>query len=855
MAGDAERLARFDREAKTLASLNHPNIGQIYGLEESDGATALILELVEGPTLADRIAEGPLSVDDTLSVALQIADALEAAHSQGIVHRDLKPANVKLRPDGTVKVLDFGISKALESENLASGLQSPVLTTPVTQAGVILGTAAYMSPEQAKGQPVDQRADVWAFGCVVYEMLTGQMAFGAEDVPTTLARVIANEPSMGSLPAAVSPALRQTIELCLQKDVRKRLHAIGDARLALEGAFETVPQQLAQDTAQRQPIWRRALPVAAAVVLTGVVVGPLDDALWPEPAPGPLPVTRFDFDLPEGQTFREFNRNVIEVSPDGRHFVYNTSAGLYLRMMDEIEPRLITGTEASSSGPTYSPDGLSVVYADGSTQQLKRIAISGGAPVVIAGAGDNPYAISWSADDSILFQQIEGVYRVPATGGTPELLIEQPEDEQHFGPRLLPDGDSVLFTVLTDIDWDSAQVVLQSLSTGERTVLVEGGADARYLPTGHIVYALGDGLFAVRFDLDTKTVYGGAVPLVQGLMRGVGGGAAAGAMNPMANYSVSGNGTLVYVAGDLGVAESTLVWVDRGGREEPLAVTARVYTYPRISPDGTRVALDVRDRELDIWIWDFERQNLLRWTFGPEQDEFPVWTPNGQRIVFNTAGGRAGTIGGSRLNWRASDGTGQVETLAESAFQLYPSSVLPDGSGILVRTNPNIGDDVGIVWLNGEGDVTPLLDTPFNELNGEISPDGLWLAYTSDESGSNEVYVRPFPDVDGGGLWQVSTDGGRHPAWSRDGEELFYRSGDALMAVAIEYEPSFAPGNPEVLFEGPYFGAAGGRTYDVSPNGERFLMIKRIEGTTAVPQIIVVQNWFEELERLAPPIE
>lgn len=843
MASDADRIARFDREAKTLASLNHPNIAQIYGFERSDDTTALVMELVEGPTLAERIEKGALPADEALGIAMQIAEALEAAHGQGIVHRDLKPANIKLRPDGTVKVLDFGIAKALEPENLTTGPQSPMMTTPATMAGVILGTAAYMSPEQAKGKQVDQRTDIWAFGVLLYEMLTGQLAFGAEDVPTTLARVIAKETDLDSLPAAASSAVRRTIELCLQKDVRKRLHAMGDVRLALEGAFETAsPQPAEEGVSVAQPVWRRTASVATATLVCGAVLAGL--AVWVATQPGPQPVNRFDYDLPDGQLFRNTGRQVITISPDGRHFVYNTVDGLYLRTMGDLEARLIPGTEPDLTSSVFSPDSQAVAYWDFRVRQLKRIAISGGAPVVIAGVSSDPEGISWSSDNTILFgQNREGIYRVSANGGTPELVIPISEEEFPDGPRLLPDGDSVLFTVTRTAAWDEAQIVSQSLSTGERSVFVEGGADARYLPTGHLVYTLGDGLFAVTFNPDTLTVSGGAVPLVQGVMRAIG-GAGAGAA---AHYSVSENGTLVYVTGRVTVALRTLVWVDREGRETPINAPPRTYAYPRISPDGTKVALDVRDQELDIWTWDLVRETLTRLTFDPGQDEFPVWSPDSRRIAFASTRG-----GGAGLFWRAADGSGPLEQLAEASGQMFPASFLPDATGILVRTGANNADDISIVLIEGEDGATPLLETTFNELNPEVSPDGRWLAYTSDESGSNEIYVRPFPGVETGGRWQVSTGGGVHPLWARNGREIFYRNGEAVIAVSINTDPSFTVGNPEVVFEGQYFGALGGRSYDVSPDGEQFLMIREVESSAATQQIIVVQNWFEELDRLAP---
>ena len=844
MAADAERITRFDREAKMLASLNHPNIAQIHGLEKAAGTTAIIMELVEGPTLADRIEQGAIPADEALGIAMQIAEALEAAHGQGIVHRDLKPANVKLRPDGTVKVLDFGIAKALGPENLTSGPQSPMMTTPATMAGVILGTAAYMSPEQAKGKQIDERTDIWAFGCLLYEMLTGQLAFGAEDVPTTLARVIDRDTDMDSLPATISPAVRQTIQVCLQKDVRKRVADIRDVRLALEGVFETVSPQVAE-AAVAQPIWRRALPVSAAVVVTGLIVGLAGKLL--EPTSSPPPVDRFAYDLPVGHVLRTFNgRPLMALSPDGRHFAYNTDDGLYVRSMDELEARLIAGTAAPLTTPAFSRDGQRLVYWDG---QLKRISISGGVPVVIAEGLPNPEGMSWEADDTILVAQTDGIYRVSANGGTLEVIIPADQGKSFYSPELLPDGDSVLYSVLPrgSADLSGSQVMVESLSTGERTVLVEGGGEAHYLPTGHLIYSLDDGLFAVAFDADTLTVSGGTEPIVQGVMR-------VGALG-WANYSVSEDGRLVYVTGSAAAGTRSLVWVDREGREEPIDAPLRAYTSPRISPDGTKVVLNPRDQEQDIWIWDLVRETLTRLTFDPGQDRQPVWFPDSQRIAYAS---QQGDGDGDGLFWRAADGTGSAEQLAQSNGEIFPQSVLPDATAVIVYgdfTGANTNEDIAIVRLDGDDQtVTPLLQTMFKEQYPDLSPDGHWLAYTSNESGNEEIYVRPFPDINAG-RWQVSTDGGGQPLWARDGQELFYRNGGAMMAVPIETEPTFAAGNPEVVFEGEYATPLGGRTYDVSLDGEQFLMMKEATDRSEPTRIIVVLNWFTELERLVPTNE
>jgi eukaryotic-like serine/threonine-protein kinase len=543
-ATDPDRLARFQREAQVLASLNHPNIAHVYGLEQSDGIQALVMELVEGPTLADRIAQGPIPVDEALPIAKQIAEALEAAHEQGIIHRDLKPANIKVRSDGTVKVLDFGLAKALEPVSVANlnATASPTITSPamMTGVGMLLGTAAYMSPEQARGKTVDKRSDIWAFGCVLYEMLTGRRAFGGEDVTETLAAVVKSEPAWDAVPDTVSPSVRTFLYRCLQKNVKQRLHDIADMRMALEGAFETAGRQ---SVPVAQPVWQRMLPFAVTAMLAILATGLAAWFLWPSTEP-PL-VSRFDVVLPQGEQFRSTGRTVMAISPDGRQFVYNATGGLYLRTMGELPARLIPGTEELLTNPTFSPDGQSVAYFQDA--QLKRIAISGGAPVVIC-AATNPFGVSWEADNSILFGQADGIMRVSANGGTPELAIRAEKGEQVHGPQMLPDGESVLFSVTratSQARWGQADIVVQSLRTGQRTMMLKGGSDARYVPTGHLIYALEDGLFAVAFDANRREVQGGPVSIVEGVRRS----AAAAVNTGAANYGISSQGTLVYATG------------------------------------------------------------------------------------------------------------------------------------------------------------------------------------------------------------------------------------------------------------------------------------------------------------------
>ena len=859
LAADPERLARFQREAEVLASLNHPNIAAIYGLEEAAQTKALVMELVEGPTLADRIAQGAISVDEALPIAKQIAEALEAAHEQGIIHRDLKPANVKLRPDGVVKVLDFGLAKALEpTDAMSPGMsQAPTITTPaMTQAGMILGTAAYMSPEQAKGKPVDKRADVWAFGAVLYEMLTGRRAFQGDGVSETLAKVIEREPDFDALPAGVPARVSQTLRVCLRKDQKQRIGDMQNLRLALEGAFETGVSQGVGALAGAQPAWRRGVPLAFASLVTAVIVGIGAWSLWPSAEP---PVaSRFEHVLPGGAVFRGTGQRVMAFSADGRHFVYNTQEGLYLRPMGALETRLIPGTETVSTNPFFSPDGDSVGIWD-AAGQLQRMSIAGGAPVAMATGLSAPFGTSWGADGTILVGQPQGILRVSVDDGTPELVIPAREGEQLDGPQLLPDGDSVVFSVTTaTLDWDQAQIVVQSLRTGERTMVVQGGSAARYLPSGHLLYAVGNTLFAVAFDADRLETRGGPVPVVQDLSRPGPGSTAA------ANYAVSDRGTLVYLSevglGALGAQIATsraLVWVDRQGREDPLAAPPRVYSYPRLSPDGTQVAVDIRDAESEIWVWHLARGTLTRLTFNPGLDRFPVWSPDGRRVAFNSVRGDMAGGAGDAF-WQAADGTGQAEQLSEDPRQTFPNAFTPDGRRLLVSGaigGGNSDENVGIVEVGELGLVTPLLGTTFEERNAEVSPDGRWLAYESNESGQLEVYVRPFPDVDGG-RWQVSTSGGTQPVWAPDGRELFYRSGDALLSVRVEMAESFVFVSPVELFSGEYAPTLGGRNYDVSPDGQRFLMLKVATSDPAEApspaRFIIVENWLSELERLVP---
>jgi serine/threonine protein kinase len=839
-AKDVERVARFQREAKLLASLNHPNIAAIHGLEESEGTHFLVLELIEGDTLADRIKGGPIPVEEALKLALQIAEALESAHEKGVIHRDLKPANIKVTPDGKVKVLDFGLAKAYAGVPTDVTLSySPTISEVATQQGVILGTAAYMSPEQAKGKIVDKRADIWAFGVVLFEMLTGRQLFAADTVSETIAAVLTKKPDWEKIPGRVRPFFRK----CLQKDPNRRLRDIGDAKLELEEIFADTSDVLVQPITPVEPRTKlpTILPWIAAVVILSVITGAI---VWKLRTPEPHRVMRFEYELPQDQQFQLSDR-VLAISPSGTQFVYSTSGGLCLRSMDEIDAKLIPGTEGAQN-PFFSPDGKWVGYVSTSDNQLKKIATSGGASVKLANVGSIG-SFSWGADDKIVYGRAgKGIMRISSSGGSPEEIVKA-ESEIIIHPQILPDGKSVLFTRLLPRPFE---VMVQSLKSGESKELFEGDT-ARYLPTGHIVYAVGNNLFAVRFNPDRLEVEGEPIPIVEGILR-----------LAAPQYDVSNSGTLVYIPGTETAAapnQSTLVWVDRNGREEPLGAPPNNYGQPKISPNGTQVALTVGSLPGagDIWIWDIVRKALSRLTFDTTFSGFPLWTPDGKRIAF--ASNREGTW---KVYWKAADGTGKVEPLGSGSgrvFFLRPSSWSGDGKSlVLTGVTGTLSSDIGALSMEDDHKWRALLKEDYIEIEPQISPNGRWMAYDSNESGQQEVYVRPFPKVNDG-KWPVSTNGGYSALWSRDGRELFYRSADSVMAVAVETKPTFKAGNPQFLFRGTYVATSdNGISWDLSPDGKRFLMMKELASTDkptaaeAPRKINIALNWLEELKQKVP---
>jgi serine/threonine-protein kinase len=782
-ARDSDRVARFQREAKLLASLNHPNIGAIHGLEESGGTSFLVLELVEGQTLADRIKAGPIPVEEALRLALQIAEALEAAHEKGVIHRDLKPSNIKVTPEGKIKVLDFGLAKAYAGTLEVNLSNSPTLSDAATQQGVILGTAAYMPPEQAKGKAVDKRADIWAFGVVLYEMLTGRQLFTGETVSETLASVLKSEPEWKRLPPNLHPRIRFLLERCLEKEAKNRYHEIADVRVDIQKVLADPSGVFVQavPTAEPRKKLRVGLSWVAGALVLGLIIAGV--VVWKMKPTESRQVMRFDYELPEGQQFSGLILSALAVSPDGRQFVYSTTKGLYIRSVDELTAKLIAGTEGTTSQPFFSPDGKSVGYFSGNDRQLKKIAISGGAPVTLCMV---PQLVGawWSADNTIVYGQMGGdMMQISSNGGTPQSIVKMKSELAIF-PQILPDGRSVLYTAAASLT--QYRTVVQSPKLGGPKELFAGGF-ARYLHTGHIVYRLPDNssLFAVAFDPDRLEVKGGPVPIVEG----------------MRQAAVSDAGTLVYIPGTASSATQpgrALVWVNREGKEEPLGIPPNSYRYPKVSPDGTRVALSIGPLSSnDIWIWDSVRKTLTRLTFDKANDLQSIWTPDGKRIVF--ASGREGSQ--TRLYWKAADGTGAEEKLGSLPnLSLMPWSWSGDGKTLItIETDQGQKWDIGMLSLEGDRARKPLLHEESTEINPRISTDGKYMAYTSNESGRMEVYVRPFPEVDKG-KWQISTSSGNSPLWSPDGRELFYLSDDnSVMAVAVETKPTLGFGTPRML--------------------------------------------------------
>jgi eukaryotic-like serine/threonine-protein kinase len=840
-AHDPERLSRFQREAKMLASLNHPNIAAIYGLEDGAGRKYLVMELVPGETLRERVArEGALPVEEALGVARQIAEALEAAHEKSIIHRDLKPANVKVTPEGRVKVLDFGLAKAFAGDPGLDLSNAPTLTAMGTEEGRILGTPAYMSPEQARGKAVDKRTDIWAFGCLLYELLTARQAFRGETLSDAIAAVLDREPDWRALPPATPAKVRDLLRRCMQKDSQHRLRDMGDARIEIAEAL-SAPANAAPVAATNsiRARWRGALLWGVAFLLLATVTSIL---IWNRKSSSPInsvPVSRIAITLPPSQPLAGLEiGSALALSPDGTRLVYAARQGggqqLYLRPLGGLEAQPIPGTEGAAE-PFFSPDGQWLgFFADG---KLKKISVTGGEALSLADAVD-PRGASWGSQGMIVFvpRRASTLQKMSDAGGPPEPLTRfVKEEDSHRWPEFLPSGEAVLFAALYGGgNWNDAQISAQRVGTGERQDLVQGGTHPRYAPSGHLVYAQRGTLMAVPFDARRLAVTGAAVPVQEGVLQSTFTGAA--------QYSFSGTGSLVYAPGSVQATQRRLVWVNRSGVEQPVAAPARAYRGPRLSPDGREVAVAVEGQETEVWLFNLSRDTLTRLTFQGSTNYNPIWTPDGKRIAFISIG--------QGLSWQTADGSGGPELLSDAGI---PNSWSPNGQLLAFdAARSSTGRDIWVLRL-GDRKEGQFLGTPFNEGAAQFSPDGRWLAYVSNESGHYEIYVQPYPGP--GGKLQISTEGGTEPVWNPNGRELFYRSGNKMMAVEITTQPSFSAGKPKVLFAGQYQPSPNpvpNANYDVSSDGQRFLMLKPGGQDQAATQINVVLNWFEELKRRAP---
>ncbi len=849
LADRAELRERFDREAKTIASLNHPHICTLYDTGHQDEIDFLVMEYLEGETLAQRLVKGSLPLAQVLQYAIEISDALDKAHRKGVTHRDLKPGNIMLTKTGT-KLLDFGLAK-LKQEVAPANVplsELPTAKDPLTAQGTLLGTLQYMAPEQVEGKEVDARTDIFSFGAVVYEMATRKRAFEGNTQASVISAIMSSDPApMSSHQPVTPPALDRVVKRCLAKDPDERWQSPNDLTNELKWIAEGGPQvSLAPTAAVKgvRALGRQALILSLGALLLGAAIASL--VTWnlkPTPSPTSRPISRTVITLPPGQQLAGLESGpAVALSPDGTHLAYVARQGstqqLYLRAMDGLEATPIPGTEGAVE-PFFSPDGQWVgFFASGA---LKKVSVSGGAALTL-GVASSPRGANWGSQGIIAFTPagVSPIQQVSEVGGAPQPLTRFDKgDTTHAWPEFLPGGKAVLFAAPPNaINFTNAQIAAQSLVTGERRNLVQGGMTPRYAPTGHLIYAQGGSLMAVPFDPQQLATTGAAVPVVEGVLES--------SVDGAAQYSFSATGSLVYVSGGLQSARSRLVWVSRNGADQPWAAAPHAYLNPRLSPDGRRVAVAITEQESHLWLFDLARETLTRFTFEGNTNGNPVWTPDGKRIAFNS--NRDGAI---NLFWQLADGSGGLERLTTSQYLHTPISWSPDGQLLaFFEVNPITQRDI---WVLGISDhkAQPFLRTQFDEAVPQFSPDGRWLAYISNESGRYEIYVQPYPGP--GGKWQISTEGGTEPAWNRNGRELFYRSGDKMMAVDIATQPGFAAGKPRMLFEGQYASAPFPTTnYDVSPDGQRFLMIKSSEQEAATTQINVVQNWFEELKQKAP---
>jgi serine/threonine protein kinase len=833
---DPSRRARFEREAHALASLNHPHIATIYGIEDVDGVQALVLELIEGETLRERLIRGPLPVSDALRYARAIAEALDAAHERGIIHRDLKPSNVKITPSGTVKVLDFGLAKIVEGNvDAPASVGSPTVADDGTQEGTIFGTAAYMSPEQARGKPTDKRVDIWGFGCVLYEMLTGQTAFAGETASDTIAAILDRQPDWHALPGTVPHAINRLLRRCLEKDVNRRLRDIGDARIELEDALASPASETFTGIDRRQPTKAQLMWVAVSLLVGVAIAGIFASRMTVRPVPAVEPV-RFSFVPPPMP-----NPFGVSISPDGRLVAFpaapaNGPRMLFLRSIDSLESRPLAGTEGVLTAPFWSPDGRFVGFA--SERKLKTVSVVGGLSEVLADLSGAFFGGTWNSDNMILFSDGGSLYRVPAGGGTRPVL-------QMAGgtfPGFLPDGRHYLY--LAHDQLSGRTVYIGSLDSGEVTRVMASESRVAYAPPRFLVFTRQRKLLAQQFDITTLRLTGEPIAIADNVLYRPDNGAAA--------FAVAGSRAVVYRA-DKDAGQRSLIWVDRSGKPGSPMPAELIAEFIRLSPDGTRVAFSESraGAASDIWTYDLARDMKTPITDHPSIDHYPVWSPDGSRIGFDSD--RLGKRRHGLFDRRA-DGAAPEQPLihAEPGMSYQ---ILDWTRGFLLFAKQKLGDEqVTDIWampLSGDRKPFPYL-TRVTPTNAALSPDGRWVAYVASESGTNQVIVRSFPDPSQR-RQQVSPKGGASPLWRADGRELFYVNTDGrLVAVPVSVDRAVTPEKSSALFIVPGFPVPPsivGYPYGVTPDGQRFLFNVPPGGLVPSTPISVVLNWADHLPR------
>jgi serine/threonine protein kinase/Tol biopolymer transport system component len=847
-ARDADQLSRFRREAQLLASLNHPNIATIYNIEDSNGTTYLVMELVPGETLADRIKrDGAVPVEEALTIAKQIAEALEAAHEKGIIHRDLKPANVKVTPEGKIKVLDFGLAKAFEGDAANDDpSNSPTLSMAATMHGVILGTAAYMSPEQAKGKAVDKRTDIFAFGAVLYELLTGKQAFHGEDVTDILGAVLRLEPDWSRLPAAAPQKIRDLLRRCLQKDRRQRLHDAADVRIEIEDAI-AAPKDSA--VTQAAPV-STSKPLLAVAAVLAVLLGVASWGWWRSTRPIEQvlrPLVRLDVDVGPDVSLGSIAGPDAIISPDGTRMVYVSQGRLFTRRLDQSSATELAGTQGAYE-PFFSPDGQWVAFFAGG--KLQKISVEGGSAITLCNA-TQPRGGSWGEDGNIIaaLNFTVGLSRIPSAGGSPTAVTDLQNGEgTHRWPQILPGGKAVLFTASpTGGAFDGANIEVMSLADHRRKTLVRGGTFGRYLPSGHLVYVNRGTLFAVPFDVDRLEVHGTPAPVLDQVGYNAGQG--------YAQLDFSQTGTLIYRSGGAGGGLLTVAWLDGTGKTQPLLAKPGLYGRPSLSPDGQRLAIEVTEGSgTDIWSYDWQRDTMTRLTFTGNANA-PLWSPDGRYIAFQVVG--------EGMSVTRSDGSGKPQPLTQSKNIQYPWSFTPDEKRLAFwEQDSKTARDLWTVPLESDnaglraGKPEVFLQTQGDERYPSFSPDGRWMAYASDESGTYQVYVRAFPDK--GGKWQISNSDGAYPMWSRTGHDLFFEASDnhILVAAYTVKGDSFVADKPRVWSEKQIGGVVnGGRNVDLAPDGKRIIALMPVETAEAQKaqiQVTFLENFFDEVRRKVP---